>query len=107
MLQYLRFDGSLVARSEYPVVSGAEAWHFFSRRILYAFLLAYSTVFLAAAIPFDGVFFFGGLITGMIVIRLVNNILKYRSFRGGRIVVDQAGFEIFHSTGGVRIKPRT
>ncbi len=104
MLQFLRFDGSLVSKSEYTVVSGAEAWRFFSRWSLYAFLLAYSTVFLAAAIPFDGVFFFGGLITGVVVIRLINNILKYRSFRGGRIIVDPAGFEIFHSSGSVRIK---
>ena len=104
MLQFLRFDGSLVARGEYPVVSGAEAWRLFSRRALYAFLLAYSTVFLAAAIPFDAVYFFGGLITGMVLIRLVNDIVKYRSFGGGKIVIDREGFEIFHSSGGVRVK---
>ncbi|MBP7604494.1 MAG: signal peptidase I [Spirochaetes bacterium] len=104
MLQFLRFDGSLVARGEYPVVSGAEAWRLFSRRALYAFLLAYSTVFLAAAIPFDAAYFFGGLITGMVLIRLVNDIVKYRSFGGGKIVIDREGFEIFHSSGGVRVK---
>lgn len=104
MLQFLRFDGSLVSRGEYPVVSGAEAWRLFSKRALYAFLLAYSTVFLAAAIPFDGVYFFGGLITGMVLIRLVNDIVKYRSFKGGKIVIDREGFEVFHSSGGVRVK---
>ncbi len=103
MLQFLRFNGKRVEETRFNIISGGESLKFFLRQALYLFLLAYSTVFLAAALPFVGAYFIGGLITGIFLIRMVNHIIKYRQFRDGMIVVDPEGIELHRTSGGVRI----
>ncbi len=103
MLQFLRFDKTVQEKNEYNVISGRDAFVFFTKQSLYVLLLAYSTLFLAVAIPYEGTYFIGGLITGVFLIRLINIIIKYSRFRGGRIVIDGNAVEVFDREGGTRI----
>jgi len=103
MLQFLRPGKAGTTKSEFHVISGGEALRFFSRQTLYALLLVYSTVFLAVAIPYRGTYFIGGLISAMALIRLVNFIIKYNRFRGGRIALEGGSFEVWDRDEGYKI----
>ncbi|HDP80861.1 MAG TPA: signal peptidase I [Spirochaetes bacterium] len=103
MLQFLRFDKKRVENSRFEIISGGDAFRFFSRQALYLLLLVYSTIFLAAALPFEGAYFIGGLITCIFIVRLLNQIVKYRAYRGGRIVIEPDAVEVHRAGGGVRV----
>ncbi|TAL36109.1 MAG: signal peptidase I [Spirochaetes bacterium] len=104
MLQFLRVNKSLSETVECPVISGANALRFFGRRLLYIFLLAYSSIFLAVVIPFDGTYAIGGALIAIVLVRLVNHFMKYFVFSGGKMVVSPAAVELYETGGkGVRV----
>jgi len=91
MLQFLKFDKNCVKNAEFSIISGRESLKFFTKRVGYIIFFLYSTVFVAAIDPFVNtslekfVFFIGGFLTSIIIIRLCNHIIKYKKFSGGRI----------------------
>ena len=95
MLQFLRFDVSLVEKSEFQIISGTEAFKFFAKRFIFLILLVYSTFFLAVAIPFHYTYFIGGFVIVIFLIRLFNHVVKFSSFKEGKIKVDKDGVEVF------------
>ncbi len=104
MLQFLRVNKSLTESIECPVISGAQVLKFFGRRALYILLLAYSTVFLAVAIPFDGTYAIGGALIAIILVRFVNHLVKYFKHSDGKIVVSPEAIELYETGGqGVRV----
>jgi signal peptidase I len=103
MLQFLRFDRTVQDKAEYAVMQGREAFIFLSRQALYVLLLVYSTIFLAVAIPYEGTYFIGGLVTAIFLVRLINILAKYSRYRGGKIIIDASAVEVFDMEGGTRI----
>jgi signal peptidase I len=104
MIQYLRFDKSLAGKAEFAVIAGGDAQKYFFRFALWVLLLLYSTLFLAVAIPFAGTYFIGGMLSMIVLVRLVNDIVKYRRFKGGKITVDVDSVELWDAGGGRKIK---
>ncbi|MFW5770816.1 MAG: signal peptidase I [Spirochaetota bacterium] len=94
MLQFLRFDKNVASDTEFSILPKGEAGRFFLRHVGFVLLLLYSTIFLAVAIPYEGTFFIGGIITAVFMIRLINFIIKYRKFKGGAIRVSPEMIEI-------------
>jgi len=94
MLQFLRFDKNVASDTEFPILQEGEASRFFIRHVGFVLLLLYSTIFLAVAIPYEGTYFIGGIITAVFMIRLINFIMKYRKFKGGSIKVSPEMVEI-------------
>lgn len=103
MLQFLRFDASQVDRSEFQIISGTDAFKFFSKRIMYFILLVYSTFFLAVAIPFQYTYFIGGFVIVIFLVRLINHAIKFSVFKDGKIIIDKEGVEIFFKDDAVKI----
>ncbi len=93
MLQYFRFDPSISEEKEFRIITGREAFRFFSVRILKLLLLFYSTLFLAVAIPFKWTYFIGGFLFMIFLARVANDLLKYYQYRRGGITVGPRGFE--------------
>lgn len=89
MLQFLKLDKNRINDAEFSVISGRESFKFFIRRFGYVIFFLYSTIFVAAIDPFVNtslerfVFFIGGFLTSIIIIRLCNHIIKYLNFSGG------------------------
>lgn len=94
MLQFLRFTRADGSESAFSILKGRDVLKFFTIRILGLLALAYSTVFLAVAIPYEGAYFIGGLITSMFLVRVINYAIKYGRYRGGRIAVHPSSLEI-------------
>ncbi len=109
MLQFLRFDGSKIEESEFAIISGYESLIFFAKRIGYVLFSIYSTIFVAAIDPFVNssfeiyVFYLGGLITGIILLRLINHIIKYTKYKGGKILLRADNIELFNENGNISI----
>ncbi len=97
MLQFLRFDAAAVERSEFHILSRNEIVKYATRMFLYLILLIYSTLFLAVAIPFQYTYFIGGFVIVLFLIRITDHIVKYVRFRGGRLVVDKEGIEVYYA----------
>ncbi len=99
MIQFLRFDKSKEFDSVFEIIKGREAVRFFLKRSLYLFLFAYSTLFLAVAIPFVKtpclyIYFAGSLATAFYLMRFVNHIIKYIKYKGGSIRVTDKFIEV-------------
>ncbi len=108
MIQFLRFDKSKEIDIEFEVIKGKEAARFFFRRALYLVLFAYSTVFLAVAIPFVRtpcfyIYFIGSMATVFYLVRFINHIIKYIKFKGGSIKVTASFIEVRNSSGTFKI----
>lgn len=109
MIQFLRFNTSLVEKdSTFSIISGRDRALYFMKRSLYLFLFGYSTLFLAVAIPFVKtpfipIYFIGGFATAVFILRYVNSIIKYFSYRGGSITVTPSGLEIKSAGGSEKI----
>jgi signal peptidase I len=91
MLLKLKYFKKQMAEADFQIISGCESFKFFAKRFCYIIFFLYSTIFVAAIDPFVNtsiekfVFFFGGLITIIIIIRLCNHIIKYIKFSGGKL----------------------
>ncbi|MBN2400943.1 MAG: signal peptidase I [Spirochaetes bacterium] len=91
MLQFLKFDKNRVEEAEFSIITGVESLKFFTKRFGYIVFFLYSTIFVAAIDPFVNssmekyVFFIGGFITSIIIIRVCNHVLKYINFSGGKL----------------------
>lgn len=99
MIQFLRFDKSKEFDVEFEIIKGREAVRFFLKRSLYLFLFAYSTLFLAVAIPFVKtpcmyIYFAGSMATVFYLIRFTNHIVKYLKYKGGYIKLNNNFIEI-------------
>ena len=108
MIQFLRFDKSKELDLEFEVIKGKEAVKFFLKRSLYLFLFAYSTLFLAVAIPFVKtpclyIYFAGSLATVFYLLRFINHIVKYLKYKGGSIRVTDKFIEVKTSDNTVKI----
>ena len=99
MIQFLRFDKSKEFDVELNIISGRDAVKFFIKRTVYLILFAYSTLFLAVAIPFVKtpcvyIYFIGSLATAFYFFRYLNHIIKYFKYKGGYIKLNASGIEI-------------
>ena len=108
MIQFLRFDSSSIEQSNFSVISGRDSAVFFLKRALYLLLFIYSTLFLAAAIPFVKtpfipIYFIGGCATAVFILRFANHIVQYVKYRNGGITVTKEGLELRESGATVRI----
>jgi signal peptidase I len=109
MMQFLKFDKNLVKDAELPIISGRESFKFFAKRFGYIIFFLYSTVFVAAIDPFVNtsierfVFFIGGFLTSIIIIRLCNHILKYIKFSGGKLSLKSNQIIIQNKNGNIEI----
>jgi len=103
MIQFLRFDYEKIKKTEFNIISGSELNKFFIKRIGFIFLLFYSTIFLAVAIPFVWTYFIGGVLAGWTLIRFINHSLKYKKYKNGRIAVGPDCIEIFFQNSSVKI----
>lgn len=108
MIQFLRFNSSSIEEVRFKIVSGNEYIKFFAKRILYLILFVYSTLFLAAAIPFVKtpfipLYFIGGCATAIFILRFANHIIKYIQYQNGSIAVSKEGLEISEKDKTVKI----
>jgi len=108
MIQFLRFDKLKEFDVEFQIIKGKEAALFFLKRTLYLVLFAYSTLFLAVAIPFVKtpclyIYFAGSLATVFYLIRFINHIVKYIKYKGGYIKLTNSFIEIKTSDKTVKI----
>ena len=108
MIQFFRFDGSREFNVELDIIGGREAVKFFIRRTVYLFLFAYSTLFLAVAIPFFEtpclyIYFAGSLATCFYLVRYINYIIKFIKYRGGSIKLNNSFIEVKDSAKTFRI----
>ncbi|MBP7736940.1 MAG: signal peptidase I [Spirochaetes bacterium] len=108
MIQFLRFDGSTIEESRFSVISGRDSILFFLKRAVYLVLFVYSTLFLAAAIPFVKtpfipIYFIGGCATAMFVLRLGNYIYRFVQYRTGGIAVTREGIELTEKDAVIKI----
>jgi signal peptidase I len=99
MIQFLRFDKSKEFDVEFEIIKGKEVVRFFLKRSLYLFLFAYSTLFLAVAIPFVKtpcvyIYFAGSMATVFYMIRFINHIVKYFKYKNGSIKLTNNFIEI-------------
>lgn len=99
MIQFLRFDKSKEFDAVFNIISGRDAVKFFIKRTVYLILFAYSTLFLAVAIPFVKtpcvyIYFIGSLATVFYLVRYLNHIIKYFKYKGGYIKLNKSGIEI-------------
>ena len=105
MIQFLRFDGSSIEESRFTLITGKARNLFFLKRALYLVLFVYSTLFLAAAIPFVKtpfipIYVIGGFATMVFILRLANHVIKYVKYRDGGIALTKEGIEIRDAKGG-------
>ncbi|HOP65077.1 MAG TPA: signal peptidase I, partial [Spirochaetota bacterium] len=108
MIQFLRFDKSKEFDVELNMISGRDAVRFFIKRTVYLFLFAYSTLFLAVAIPFFRtpclyIYFIGSLATVFYFVRYLNHVIKYIKYRGGYIKLTNSAIEIRNAKGVFKI----
>ena len=103
MLQYFRFDKSIAEEREFRVITGSSAFKLFSVRILKLLLLMYSTLFLAAAIPFKWTYFIGGMFSVIFFLRIAADLVKYYRYRDGKMAVGPRGFEFLKSGKSFRL----
>ncbi|MDY6969394.1 MAG: signal peptidase I [Spirochaetota bacterium] len=102
MLQFLRFEKLEADNAEFNIISGYEAFKFFTKRFFYLILLPYATSFIAAIEPFVNsffelwVYFLGAMITGIFILRFINYIIKYLKYKNGRILISQDSIKIFY-----------
>lgn len=94
MLQFLRLNRNQTEKSEYALMEGSQLYRFLARRLGYILLLAYSTLFLAVAIPFLWTYFIGGMLIMIFLVRFISQILMLRKYRGGKIAVGSEGLEV-------------
>lgn len=100
MLQFLRFNSSFVAKeAEYKIITGKSVIFFFLKRFMLLIMFIYSTLFLAVALPFVStpfmpIYFCGSMATMFLLIRIVNEIIKYIRFAGGAIKVTPETVEV-------------
>jgi signal peptidase I len=108
MIQFLRFDSASITDSQFKIIEGKSKVRFFAKRALYLVLFVYSTLFLAAAIPFVKtpfipLYFVGGFATAVFIIRIMNYIVKYIKYRNGSISVTKEGIEIKEKDATIKI----
>jgi len=102
MIQFLRFDKSKEFDVEFEILKGKEILKFFLKRTLILFLFAYSTLFLAVAIPFVKtpclyIYFAGSMATVFYLVRFINHILKYLNYKNASIRMTNNFIEIKNS----------
>jgi len=108
MVQFLRFDGSILEDSKFTIIAGKESVKFFLKQIGYLILFVYSALFIAVAIPFVKtpsipIYFIGGFAAALFLVRFVNNSVKYIRFRGGSILVTAESVTVEDKSGAKRI----
>jgi signal peptidase I len=108
MIQFFRFDSSTIEETRFNLITGKARNMFFLKRALYLILFVYSTLFLAAAIPFVKtpfipIYVIGGFATIVFVLRLGNHIIKYIKYRDGGLVFSKDGIEIHEAKGGLKV----
>ncbi len=99
MLQFLRFDEAKISETELSVIAGKEAAKFFLKKSLVFLLFVYSTFFLPVALPFVKtpfipMYFICAMATVFYSFRLLNYIVKYVKYRGGKIRVLKDAVEL-------------
>ena len=111
MLQFLKFDKKTMEDEEFPIISGSESIKFFLKRIGYVIVSLYSTIFVSAIDPFvkspyePWVFYAGGLITSIILLRLCNHAIKFIKFKNGKIVLKSKKIIVYDNNGSIEISP--
>lgn len=111
MIQFLSFNESKIEKSEYSLISGQASLKFFIKRVWYVILCIYSTIFVAAIDPFVHsslemwVFYTGGVITAIILTRLLNHLIKFSKFSGGKISISPESIVIENHDGKTLIPP--
>jgi signal peptidase I len=108
MIQFLRFGSLKIENTEFSIIAGKERALFFLKRTVLLILFVYSTLFIAAAIPFVKtpcipVYFIGGFATAIFIIRFANHIMKYFKFRGGAIQVTSDSISVKSRIGWEKI----
>lgn len=108
MIQYFNYPEHVASGFEYPVISGREAVLFFLKRALYLVLFIYSTFFLAVAVPFVKTPFYpiytlGALATTVLLMRVINHIMKFVTYGGGKIVLSGDVVELYQRDKSLRI----
>lgn len=108
MIQFLRFDGSSIEDCQFDIISGKNLTVFFVKNLIYLLLFIYSTLFLAAAIPFVKtpfvpIYFIGAFATMILVMRLVNHVIKYLKYGNGSISVTRDGFVLTEKEAKIKI----
>jgi signal peptidase I len=108
MIQFFRYDASSIEEARFSVITGKARNLFFMKRALYLVLFVYSTLFLAAAIPFVKtpfipIYAIGGFATMVFVLRLGNHVIKYIKYRDGGLVFTKEGIEIKDAAGAFRV----
>ncbi len=108
MIQFLRYDSSSIEESHFSIISGRDTVLFFLKRAVYLILFVYSTLFLAAAIPFVKtpfipIYFIGGCATAVFILRMGNYVIQYKKYRDGGITVSKDGLELKEKEGGIKI----
>ncbi len=108
MIQFLRFDKSKEFDVEFGIIKGKEAVRFFLKRTLYLILFAYSTLFLAVAIPFVKtpclyIYFAGSLATVFYLLRFINHIVKFLKYKNGHIKLTNTFIEVKTSDKTIKI----
>ncbi len=108
MIQFLRFEGSVIEDSKFSIIKGKGSGKFFLKQAGYLILFVYSTLFVAVAIPFVKtpsipIYFIGGFSTAVFLARLVNQVIKYIKFGGGFILVTPHGITIRNKSEVVKI----
>lgn len=104
MLQFFRINKKKLQNVEFSIIEGSLSAKFFLKGFLYIILLAYSTIFLAVAIPFEGTYFIGGMIFMMFLVRYINHVVKYLKFKGGKIVLTPTDIDIVSKSGLSNVK---
>ncbi len=94
MIQFFKIDKSKIHKSEFSLINDKQAYKFFLKRFLYLIIIIYSTLFLAAAIPFVStpfvpIYFAGSFTAAIFSIRLINHFFKYKRFKNGKISLNE------------------
>jgi signal peptidase I len=111
MLQSFNYIKKQVAEADFTIIKGRESFKFFAKRFGYIIFFLYSTIFVAAIDPFVNtsierfVFFTGGLITAITIIRFCNHIWKYILFSGGTLSLKTTQIIIHKLNGNIEISP--
>ncbi len=95
MIQYFKYS-DVTASVKYPILSGKPAVKFFTKYFLVIPFLVYSTMFLAAAIPFlephsPIIYIIGIILTIVFTIRFISFIYQYSIWKTGSISLDNNG----------------
>lgn len=99
MIQYLRYNESMLKTGRYECYTGGDAVRFFLKQFFYLFMFIYSTFFLAVAVPFvqtpfEPIYFIGAMASTILLIRIVNHLILFFRYKNGHIAVTDSAIEV-------------